>query len=202
MELSELELYAPCPVSSAHELTDALIEKFRPDTNTHFMLDDRSMMDMYAIRKHILEGSADEDSIRALVMDLLTNLYLGEYPECEGICSCTTTLPEDDLYNYMMDGRSQLRNVADYCQEKDLDRFNICDKFRNVYGRTPFNSNKHHRMLIAASEILCGETNMSNIAELTGYGTENKFASAFRKEFGCRPKHFLEEYRTTDICRN
>jgi len=201
MELNELELSAPCPVTSSRELTDALIKKFKPDTNTHFTMDDRSMMDMYAIRKHVLDGSTGEGTIRALVMDLLTNLYTGEYPERKGICSCTTTLPEDDLYDYMMDGGSQLRNVADYCQENGLDRFNICDKFREVYGRTPFNSNKHHRMLMAASEILCGETNMGNIAELTGYGTENKFASAFRKEFGCRPKHFLKEYMTTDICR-
>ena len=42
--------------------------------------------------------------------------------------------------------------------------------------------------------LMLGERNMGAVAKAIGYATENKFATAFRKEFGFRPKHFDREF--------
>jgi len=46
----------------------------------------------------------------------------------------------------------------------------------------------------AASLMILGESNMGKVANSVGYEAECKFAEAFRKEFGCRPKHFARRY--------
>ena len=85
-------------------------------------------------------------------------------------------------------------DISSQCRKLGIDRFSINERFSRAYGRTPYALHKYFRMLGASMMIVHGEEDMSKVAQSFGYTKESKFAAAFKKEFGIRPKHFREEY--------
>lgn len=101
---------------------------------------------------------------------------------------------EDIVYNRIMSDLSTVPQIDEICSELRIDKYEISRRFKKTYGETPYSMQRHHRLLKAGSILLLGERNMETVAKAVGYTTENKFASAFRKEFGFRPKHFDSEF--------
>ena len=44
---------------------------------------------------------------------------------------------------------------------------------------------------MGAALLMTGETSIQRVASRVGYSSGSKFAIAFKKQYGVRPKHFL-----------
>jgi len=176
------------------KVISALEGKYCPDTGKSIVLSDRIMTELYAL-KRILDDSdeMDEGIVHVLVSDIVHELYLSERAEFVDLNGTIDTCPEDVVLMRIM-SETSAANIEDICLEEGFDRFEICKRFRRMYGATPYAYQKHYRLIQASSMLLLGERNMGRVAEAVGYSAENKFAMAFRKEFGYRPKHFDEGF--------
>ena len=171
---------------------EGIRERYRADTASNFVLDLRTEVDVQALWDLLGRGDHDTRTALLLVSDIVRNLYTApEVTFTDDGCT-EDRVPDDSVWEVVMGPEGA--SVAEACEMTGVDRFAVCRSFPTVYGRTPHALRKHHRMLTAASMILLGERSMGTVAHDVGYGSESKFADSFRREFGCRPKHFLREY--------
>ncbi len=101
---------------------------------------------------------------------------------------------EDRLFDMLAEDTAGSLDVKDCCDRIGIDRYGISRRFKEVYGRTPYAFQKHHRILQSAVALATGDERMTEVARRFGYTKEGKFAKAFKEEFGIRPKHFRSEY--------
>ena len=77
--------------------------------------------------------------------------------------------------------------------EEGIDRCSICSRFKRINGDTSCSLNKRLRLQSAAADLVLGAEPVRQVALRVGYRKEGKFAAEFKKELGCRPKHFRKE---------
>lgn len=170
-----------------NEMVEQLMECYVPYQRIH--LNNREMVDIYMMWNH-LEHGHDPVIIHRLVSDFVLSLYSSVEGRDLDRDIPSSHRYEDLLCNTLIsdgDGRLDIKGL---CNTMGVDRYDMCARFSNVYGRTPYAFYKYHRMVKAASMIGLGDASIGDVALNVGYSNESKFAEAFRKEFGCRPKHF------------
>jgi AraC-like DNA-binding protein len=174
---------------------DDICARYRMDSMDPFILDDDMMMELYAL-KSLLDDpdSVDDDVAAVLVSDLVRRLYESDGPRFSEIRGSEDTRLEDELYSRIMFDLGVVPSINGICEEIGADKYGISRGFKKVYGDTPYSLQRHYRLITAGSRMLLGERSMEAVSESAGYGKENKFATAFRKEFGFRPKHFDKEF--------
>jgi|GEM_PF-4048787 len=101
---------------------------------------------------------------------------------------------EDKLFDMLVEDTAGALDVKDCCAQIGADRFGICRRFKDVYGRTPYALQKYYRILRSAVDLVMTDDSITDVARRFGYSKEGKFAKAFKEEFGIRPKHFRREY--------
>ncbi len=131
------------------------------------------------------QGARAEDAVRMMSSVLLDSLLRSR----PGRLVCT----EDDVFSdvlcmRMTDGLS----LQETCAEHGKDPTVAIRAFSRRYGGTPAYYARSMRLSSAAGMILAGCGNMSVAAACAGYSSESKFAAAFRRRFGIRPKHYRE----------
>lgn len=131
------------------------------------------------------QGARAEDQVRAMSAALLDSL-LSFMPRR---LNCTSDDAFSDMLCMRMTDGSSLR---DACSEADEDPTMAIRAFSRRYGATPAAYAKSMRLSVAAGRILAGCGNMSTVAASIGYSSESKFATAFKEQYGIRPKHYRE----------
>jgi len=192
---------------TSREILETIKDKYRIGERRFFDVDDRIMVEMYALDSILEDPSiVEDDVVYGIVSDIFHQLFEKDFRWCD-MAPVGLDNPEDRLYGELLKDENEGRSIESICSEIGIDRYSISPIFRDVYGDTPLAFMKHHRMLRSAGAILLGQNNMRAVSESAGYDTESKFASSFRKRFGCRPKHFREEFmkgvyiRTSDRVR-
>jgi len=160
---------------------------------SNFILSNRTMLDLSILLDVI--GDSDGPNryvVHTLVSDILRELYTDDSPRF--FSAPIGFGPEDKLYRELTDDLTRPANMAELCERTGTDKYTICKEFSETYGRTPYAFHKHIRLLEAAKTLAMDTSDMRSVAGSIGYTKEDKFAEAFRKEYGCRPKHFRESY--------
>ena len=173
--------------------------------NIQFVMSDLSMVYCYALFRLLFEcNSGDDELIVRLVSWLLMDLYCNEQKRIVSEPHEDHTIADsifaDLLSRPMVIDRDCLEEIY---SKYGVSKYKAIRLFRDRYGETPYSYFKRTRLQMAASLILTGDTNMMNVASRVGYASESKFAIAFKKQFGVRPKHFLahiqESYDNLEI---
>lgn len=68
--------------------------------------------------------------------------------------------------------------------------------FRQVFGISPFDYLRNHRLQTAKRLLQAGEANVTEAALSVGYGHLSYFAKSFKSMYGVSPKEFLEASRS------
>lgn len=137
-----------------------------------------------------LQDPMDLDRIDSLVADVILRLCYQKPVELCDRGEGFVKGPEDELCNLLMSNLDGPLDIGTLCEGIGTNRYNISQRFSKIYGYTPYAFHKHLRLIKAGAEIAFGDKTMREVSESVGYGTENKFADAFRREFGCRPRGF------------
>lgn len=169
-----------------------IADRYRANSRSSFLLNGRILLDacvLWDTLSHL--GRSEGSKVHMLVSDIIRELGRGEptfvSPPLE-------FGPEDRLFDELVSDYSAVPDISSQCRKLGIDKFSINERFSRAYGRTPYALHKYFRMLGASKMIVHGEEDMSKVAQSFGYTKESKFAAAFKKEFGIRPKHFREEY--------
>lgn len=96
------------------------------------------------------------------------------------------------LYKYIDDNLSDSElNVGLLGSELGFSRTNFYRKIKALAGMTPNDFLRVYRLNKAAQLIRMREYPLSEISEMTGFGTQSHFSHCFKKHFGVSPKDFL-----------
>jgi len=176
------------------KVLDELSSRYKADERKSFVFSAKAMVALHTVNSILESGTLDEKMLHRLVSEVLKEMYLSKEVEFKTKILPSETTPEDRIYDRLVSDSGRFESVKDICDDVGMNRCTVCDRFSRIYGCTPYALQKRDRMLKAASSMLLGATNMGNVAESVGYESESKFAKAFKEEFGCRPKHFRNEF--------
>jgi AraC-like DNA-binding protein len=90
--------------------------------------------------------------------------------------------------------REPARNwsVQELAEIACLSRSAFADRFGAALGMPPLTYLTHHRMRLAARQLLVSNHPIGLIADSVGYQSNNAFSQAFKREFSCTPSEFRE----------
>ncbi len=193
VDLGKFTLYGDDGNSHSESILKELNHRYVGKPHGNLYLDDDILLDIHVILDMLnAYEESFRDRIHFLVSDIIqrlhgiTNIPVSEVPVCRG--------PEDEVYDRLVENLSGSANIEDICREIGYDRHNICRRFRQVYGRTPYSFHKHLRLMKAAEMLLMGETDITAVAKSVGYSKESKFAESFREKYGCNPRYFRDRF--------
>jgi AraC-like DNA-binding protein len=73
------------------------------------------------------------------------------------------------------------------------------DRFRQVLGRSPIRYLTEWRMHLAEDLLAAAELTVYDIARRVGYGSEEAFSRAFKRERGQSPSHWRAAHTTRAV---
>lgn len=76
-----------------------------------------------------------------------------------------------------------------------LSRSAFAERFGQIMGKPPLTYLAEHRMRLAVWQLKHTRQPVCRIAEMVGYGSENAFSQAFKRQYGCPPSHFRQQNR-------
>ena len=99
--------------------------------------------------------------------------------------------PETDIrlmdpYEVMLDRTSHIRTDRPF--KLPASKFNY--KLKGLTGETPTHFFMKYKLNKAAELLRSGKYNVSEVADLTGFGTVSHFSVSFKKHFGVNPKDY------------
>ena len=170
-----------------------LLEKYRSDQQ--FKMSDLSMAYCYGICRLFFENRVEEnkDMLTELVSGLLLELYSKEQEFSVSEPHEGHTVAD----NIFADMLSTPMHIDTECldriyEENGVNSYKAIRLFKQRYGTTPYAYFRRTRLQMAAAALLTGDRNIQKVATMVGYVSGSKFAIAFKKQFGIRPKHFLD----------
>lgn len=96
-----------------------------------------------------------------------------------------------ELYNLMEKELSNTElNISFIIDSMKISRTKLHYKIKGLTGESPNNFFKKYKLNRAAEFILTGNYNISEIADMTGFGTLSHFSVSFKKQFGVNPSDY------------
>lgn len=92
-----------------------------------------------------------------------------------------------DYLNTHFESVLSLQQLADHVH---LSREVCCRLFKKMTGKTITSYLEEYRTAKSFPLVQSGQYSMTEIAGLVGFSNASRFASAFRKQFGCSPKEY------------
>jgi AraC-like DNA-binding protein len=197
LSISIITLMNDFKLSYHEDYTDVIIQTLLDrysDSNIQLKMSDLSMAYCYALFKlqYVSNMDCDEQLVKELVTGLLLDLYSNEQQQIISESHEDHTIADsifaDLLSTPMVINRDGFEEIY---KKYGINKYKAIRLFKDRYGETPYLYFKRTRLQMAAALILTGDSNMMEVASRIGYASESKFAIAFKKQFGVRPKHFL-----------
>ena len=179
------------------EHTDMILQTLMgrySEGNIQFAMSDVSMAYCYALYK--LQQEDDMGRKNNLVRELVTGLLLEIYSkEQKQIVSepYEDHVIADNIFADMLSKPMEIDRdcLQEIYENNGVNEYQAIRLFKKRYGTTPYAYFKRTRLQMAAALLMTGNTNIQKIASRIGYSSGSKFAIAFKKQYGVRPKHFL-----------
>lgn len=96
----------------------------------------------------------------------------------------------EKMLNYLNMHFTEVISIQDLADQVHLSREVCCRLFKKMTGKTITGYLEEYRVNKSFSLVQSGQYSMTQITEMVGFSNPSRFASAFRKRFGCNPGEY------------
>ena len=96
----------------------------------------------------------------------------------------------EKMLNYLNMHFTEVISLQDLADQVHLSREVCCRLFKKMTGKTITGYLEEYRVNKSFSLVQSGQYSMTQISEMVGFSNPSRFASAFRKRFGCNPGEY------------
>ena len=96
----------------------------------------------------------------------------------------------EKMLNYLNMHFTEVISLQDLADQVHLSREVCCRLFKKMTGKTITGYLEEYRVNKSFSLVQSGQYSMTQITEMVGFSNPRRFASAFRKRFGCNPGEY------------
>ena len=96
----------------------------------------------------------------------------------------------EKMLNYLNMHFTEVISLQDLADQVHLSREVCCRLFKKMTGKTITGYLEEYRANKSFSLVQSGQYSMTQITEMVGFSNPSRFASAFRKRFGCNPGEY------------
>ncbi len=96
----------------------------------------------------------------------------------------------EEMLNYLNMHFTEVISLQDLADQVHLSREVCCRLFKKMTGKTITGYLEEYRVNKSFSLVQSGQYSMTQITEMVGFSNPSRFASAFRKRFGCNPGEY------------
>lgn len=96
----------------------------------------------------------------------------------------------EKMLNYLNMHFTEVISLQDLADQVHLSREVCCCLFKKMTGKTITGYLEEYRVNKSFSLVQSGQYSMTQITEMVGFSNPSRFASAFRKRFGCNPGEY------------
>ena len=96
----------------------------------------------------------------------------------------------EKMLNYLNMNFTEVISLQDLADQVHLSREVCCRLFKKMTGKTITGYLEEYRANKSFSLVQSGQYSMTQITEMVGFSNPSRFASAFRKQFGCNPGEY------------
>lgn len=96
----------------------------------------------------------------------------------------------EKMLNYLNMHFTEVISLQDLADQVHLSREVCCRLFKKMTGKTITGYLEEYRVNKSFSLVQSGQYSMTQITEMVGFNNPSRFASAFRKRFGCNPGEY------------
>lgn len=96
----------------------------------------------------------------------------------------------EKMLNYLNMHFTEVISLQDLADQVHLSREVCCRLFKKMTGNTITGYLEEYRVNKSFSLVQSGQYSMTQITEMVGFSNPSRFASAFRKRFGCNPGEY------------
>ena len=96
----------------------------------------------------------------------------------------------EKMLNYLNMHFTEVISLQDLADQVHLSREVCCRLFKKMTGKTITGYLEEYRTNKSFSLVQSGQYSMTQITEMVGFSNPSRFASAFRKRFGCNPGEY------------
>lgn len=96
----------------------------------------------------------------------------------------------EKMLNYLNMHFTEVISLQDLADQVHLSREVCCRLFKKMTGKTITGYLEEYRVNKSFSLVQSGQYSMTQITEMVGFSNPSRFASAFRKQFGCNPGEY------------
>lgn len=96
----------------------------------------------------------------------------------------------EKMLNYLNIHFTEVISLQDLADQVHLSREVCCRLFKKMTGKTITGYLEEYRVNKSFSLVQSGQYSMTQITEMVGFSNPSRFASAFRKQFGCNPGEY------------
>ena len=96
----------------------------------------------------------------------------------------------EKILNYLNMYFTEVISLQDLADQVHLSREVCCRLFKKMTGKTITGYLEEYRVNKSFSLVQSGQYSMTQITEMVGFSNPSRFASAFRKRFGCNPGEY------------
>lgn len=133
-----------------------------------------------------------ELKIKGLLCEAFAMIFYGHRQEL------TKFVPEnlqelerlEKMLNYLNMHFTEVISLQDLADQVHLSREVCCRLFKKMTGKTVTGYLEEYRVNKSFSLVQSGQYSMTQITEMVGFSNPSRFASAFRKRFGCNPGEY------------
>ena len=133
-----------------------------------------------------------ELKIKGLLSDAFAMLLYGHRQELTKFVPANLQELErlEKMLNYLNMHFTEVISLQDLADQVHLSREVCCRLFKKMTGKTITGYLEEYRANKSFSLVQSGQYSMTQITEMVGFSNPSRFASAFRKRFGCNPGEY------------
>ena len=133
-----------------------------------------------------------ELKIKGLLCEAFAMILYGHRQELTKFVSANLQELErlEKMLNYLNMHFTEVVSLQDLADQVHLSREVCCRLFKKMTGKTITGYLEEYRVNKSFSLVQSGQYSMIQITEMVGFSNPSRFASAFRKRFGCNPGEY------------
>lgn len=133
-----------------------------------------------------------ELKIKGLLCEAFAMILYGHRQELTKFVSANLQELErlEKMLNYLNIHFTEVISLQDLADQVHLSREVCCRLFKKMTGKTITGYLEEYRVNKSFSLVQSGQYSMIQITEMVGFSNPSRFASAFRKRFGCNPGEY------------
>ncbi|MGN8886343.1 AraC family transcriptional regulator [Blautia sp. HCP28S3_G10] len=133
-----------------------------------------------------------ELEIKGLLCEVFSRIFYRHRQELNKLVPANLLELErlEKMLNYLNMHFAEVISLSELADQVHLSREVCCRLFKKMTGKTITEYLEEYRVNKSFSLVQSGQYSMTQIADMAGFSNASRFASAFRKMFGCNPGEY------------